>query len=52
MAIRMPLYGLPLSQSDQRISLVFQSVHNDYVYMLATPLGDLATVIETKENTV
>ena len=27
--VRTPMYGLPLSQSDQRIRSVFQSVHNN-----------------------
>ena len=27
--VRAPMYGLPLSQSDQRIRSVFQSVYND-----------------------
>ena len=27
--VRTPMYGLPLSQSDQRIRAVFQSVYNN-----------------------
>ena len=30
--VRTPMYGLSLSQSDQRIRSVFQSVHNNIGY--------------------
>ena len=30
--VRTPMYGLPLSQPDQRIHFVFQSVHNKMQY--------------------
>ena len=32
--VRTPMYGLPLSQSDQRIRSVFQSVYNNVLYHL------------------
>ena len=30
--VRMPMYGLPLSQSDKRIRFVFQSIYNKLYY--------------------
>ena len=37
--VRMPMYGLPLSQSDGRIRSVFQSVYNKPVYLGHVILG-------------
>ena len=38
--VRTPMYGLPLSQSDQRNRSVFQSVYNEIVYCLMCSFSD------------
>ena len=43
--VRTPTYGLPLSQSDQRIRSVFQSVYNKIIYFYAGQALDSIRVL-------